>query len=148
MAIWQYTLELIPKGDLDIIGNDIGTENYNKFVFWKDGNYDCKYFVPITQLLPEGESWSKHIKLYGSEDSTCIKLIIEDGKIVEVVIRLDFRNDYSKLLSQIIEFCSLNSLVLLDEEHNILPLNETSIVYLIKSSTQYSKLLGLGDGMD
>jgi hypothetical protein len=149
MAIWQYTLELIRKEDLDIIGDDIGTEAYNGFDFWQAGaGYTSEYFTPITQLLPQGESWSKNIKLYGNEDSTCIELIVEDSKIVEVVIRLDFRNDYSKLLNEIIEFCTFNSLLLLDEEHNILPLNETSIGYQIKNSPQYSRLQTLSNKAD
>ncbi|XHR97340.1 hypothetical protein ACFJIV_12185 [Mucilaginibacter sp. UC70_90] len=149
MAIWQYTIEMIPKEDLDIIGDNIGTEAYNKFNFWQaGGGYTSEYFTPITKLLPMGESWSKNIKLYGNEDSTCIKLIVENNKIAEVIIRLDFRNDYSKLLSEIVEFCSFNSLLLLDEEQNILPLNETGIGYQIKSSPQYIRLQKLSNKTD
>lgn len=145
MAIWQYTFELIPKDDLEIIGlgNYKGEVDYNNIRFWRNGDYEVGYFDTLTGLLSKGKSWSNDIVLYGNEEKTCIKFLIEDDKISEVVIRIDFREDYSKLLSEIIEFCGLHALLLLDEEHNVLPLNQTSIISLIKNSIQYIHLQNL-----
>jgi hypothetical protein len=140
MAIWQYTFELIPKEDLSLLSDNIELESYSKFNFWEGGGLDFEYFTPITQLLPMGKSWHKDIRIYGNEDSNCIKLVTENNKIVEVIIRIDFRSDYSNLLSTIIEFCKFNSLVLLDERFTVMSLNEINIDYVIKSSSQYIKL--------
>lgn len=141
MAIWQYTFIVIPKEDLSKLksGSRIDINDYNNFEFWKEANYKTSFFRPLTDILPRQISWHKDILLFGSEDSNCVKLIMESDQVVEVEIRLDFRSNYSLLLNNLIEFCLYNSLSLLDEELNEIPLNSITIKNTIENSPQYLK---------
>ena len=146
MAIWQYTIELIPKETLLELGNtdSITLDDYENFDFWKDYDYEIKFFDSLTVELKRGKSWSDEIILYGDSESTCINFFMEADKIVGVDVRIDFRDDYSGVLNSVIEFCNLNGFVILDNL-KILDLNATFIIHHIENSEQfftYKKLFG------
>jgi hypothetical protein len=145
MALWQYTFRLIPKVDLEELGVStcISNEVLDDFVSWSNGNYTLAFFKPLTAILESNKIWCENINLFGTEDSNCIEIFMDNGKVVEVTVRLDYQTEYTPLLHQLIEFCSLNSIVLLDEENNVLYLNTTKITQVILSSPQYKKLNNL-----
>lgn len=142
MALWQYTFKLIPKVDLEELGVStcLSDEVYGDFAFWSNGNYTLRFFEPLTEILESKTSWSKDIKLFGTEESNCIEIFMDNDKISEVTVRVDYQTDYTSLLNRLIEFCSLNSIALLGEENNVLYLNATGITHVILSSPQYKKL--------
>jgi hypothetical protein len=142
MAIWQYTFEVIPV-DFALrkeSSNLVNVIQYNLSEFWKLRSHEAIWFEPLTQTLRPADSWCENILIYGQEASTCIKLILENSKVAEVIVRIDYREEYSAFISTLIEFCALNSLALLDENFNIVPLNALNINALIENSPQYHKL--------
>lgn len=138
MAIWQYTFEIIPKTILDELGvtDQIKSDLYDRCNFWENYGCEIKFFESILFNLNRGKSWSDEIITYGNEESACIKFIMEDNKVANVIVRLDFRNDYSAILNHIINFCYLNSLAIL-EDLRVIPLNSTIIVDRIENSEQF-----------
>jgi hypothetical protein len=145
MAIWQYTFKVVPQSDLKELGviTHLLDEDYNNFIFWRNEHYGVKFFKRLTTILESKPSWSKDIKLYGTEESNCIEIFMDDNVISELTVRIDYRTNYSDLLNQLVEFCTMNSLALIDEDNEVLQLNATSIVYVIQNSSQYKKLIEL-----
>ncbi|ACU03271.1 hypothetical protein [Pedobacter heparinus] len=146
MAIWQYTIEIIPRGALSDLGTSgfITLDDYNNFDFW--GNFDLgiEFFDSLTAGLERSRSWSDEIILYGDSESTCIRFFLEESKISGIDVRIDFRYNYSEILNSVIEFCHLNGFVILDNLE-ILGLNSTFIVHHIEKSEQfitYKRLFG------
>lgn len=145
MAIWQYTFRVVPKFDLKELGviTHLLDKDYNNFTFWRNGNYAPDFFKQLTTILESKPSWSKDIKLYGTEESNCVEIFMDDNFISEVTVRIDYRSNYIDLLNWLIEFCTLNSLALIDEDNEVLQNNATSIVFAIQNSSQYKKLMEL-----
>jgi len=142
MAIWQYTFEVVPMECVSGMESStfVDMDQYNSSDFWKDRNCKTIWFEPLTQTLSLVSSWSKNLMVYGDEESTCIKLIVEGSEVAEVIVRIDYREEYSEFISTLIDFCVLNSLALLDEEYHVVPLNTVAIKALIENSPQYNKL--------
>lgn len=147
MAIWQYRFRLVPNSDLKELSvtAHLLDDDYDNFAFWRNGNYKIDFFEGLTSVLKSKASWSKEIKLYGTEDSNCIEIFIDSNTISEVTVRIDYLSNYQELLSRLIEFCLLNSLALIGEDNKVLHLNATSIIYVIQNSPQYHKLTELKD---
>lgn len=117
----------------------IDEKYYFETNFW--GNeYKSDYFETLDKILPKRRSWSNDIIYFGQEDSNVLKVIIENNKVVEVILRIDFRTDYLFLLNEILEFCRLRGFILLDENLNIMPFNSSIIIRTIENSPQYNKL--------
>ena len=139
MAIWQYTFEMIPQKKMLNLNftSKISRREYDKLNIWLGEDRPEIFFNFITQNLPYHKNWNENIRQYGSEDSTCIKLYFEKGFVTEVTIRFDYRTDYLLVLKQIIKFCLLNDLCLIDENLNIVPINLVNIISIIENSQQY-----------
>ncbi len=148
MAIWQYTFKIIPRSDLKELGaiTYLLNEDYNNFNFWRNGNYTVDFFEQLTSILQSKPSWSKDIKLYGTEESNCIEIFMDDSFLSEVTVRIDYQSNYTNLLNCLLEFCVLNSLALIGENGEVLHLNATSIVLAIQNSSQYKMLIKLKSG--
>lgn len=142
MALWQYHCYLVPNIDFlserlkylkkedDLLEDDI---------LWNEYQSSKSLFNPLNHLLEKSQSWSKDIELYGHQEHNCIEILSQGEKVVSVSFRIDFTNDYTDLLEQIIEFCICKGLAILDDHCNILPMNVLSIKSLIESSDQYRK---------
>ena len=137
MAIWQYTIELIPKRALPDLGASgfITLENYDNVNYWKDFDLQIEFFDSLTSSLKRSKSWCDEIVLFGDKDSTCIQIFIDLDKISGINVRLDIRTNYSNILNNLIEFCQMKEFVILDNL-KILVLNEIAITQHIQNSDQ------------
>jgi len=146
MAIWQYTFEIIPRKSLVTIGvTDFLTDgDYEKYNFWENFDEGINFFISLVVEIGMNESWSEDVVIYGNEESTCIKIFLENDKITGVIVRIDIRYNYSLILNSIIQFCISNGLVILDDL-KILDLDASIISQRIINSDQiamYKKLFG------
>lgn len=141
MALWQYTFIVIPKKNVVIQNSStkLNEEYYYKTDFWRHG-YEKDCFEELDKILPKAKSWSKNIIIFGKEDSNVLKLILDDKKVTEVILRIDFRTHYAHLLNEILIFCLSHGFILLDEDLNIMPFDSSTIVHVIENSSQYFKL--------
>ena len=124
MAIWQYTFLILPKESIEVLSTDYhfekSKEGFDDEAYWKLNSIHRDFFYALQKFLPKEKSWSNEIDLYGNQESNCLEVLFDkEGNVVSVSFRLDFRNSYEKLLSQILEFCCLNGLIILDEDLNI-----------------------------
>lgn len=149
MAIWQYRMILLPKESLvkhlGELHEKVNDKDYNRIDFWAGTKYSSSIFSYFDQILPKNKSWSDEIILYGDTNSNCIEIVEENDSISEAIIRIDFRTEYSLALNAVLEFCILNSLILLDNNLRIMDLNETNINVQIFNSKEYKKYKVLED---
>lgn len=150
MALWQYTFQILTKESFDslskkgalLIDDDLG---FDETPFWLYKSVNSPFFADLELILHKNKSWSDEIDLYGDQESNCIEIFFDKQKeiVISASIRIDFTSDYEDILSQIIEFCILRGLILLDENLQITPLNLETIKNIIENAPQvkmYNKL--------
>lgn len=123
MATWQVYFSAVDKNKKN---------NDEDICYWDKepvNVYDISF-------LKKNESWSNDIIQYGSLQSTCIELLMENGRIVEISIRLDLRMLTKSLLINVVDYIiRLNSNIYYQNEI-IIP-SITNISNLIKKSDAY-----------
>ncbi|THF48480.1 MULTISPECIES: hypothetical protein [Flavobacterium] len=150
MAIWQYTFQVLPKESVNTLAEDFSfnytDEGFDDELFWE--NYPLKkgFFNKINSILEKTKSWSNDIDLYGNQESNCFEVLSDnEGNVLSVSFRLDFTSNYESILRHILEFCSLNGLVILDEGLNIVPLNHGQVLSVIRNSQQMKRYKELSE---
>lgn len=126
MAIWQYKLFVLPEEEVSSYFSSetsITDEALNEIEWWKYRQSEIICFDSIKELLSPKKSWSNSIILFGDVDSSCLEVLIESEKIVEVSIRIDLRANYRNIIVGICEFCQQNSLMLLNYRLELLAPN-------------------------
>ncbi|MCU0394079.1 MAG: hypothetical protein MUE81_23470 [Thermoflexibacter sp.] len=140
MAIWQYTIIMLPKSknlqDLLHKSNSLEDMAYEMTNFWELAPHKKDEFLFFNKVLPVGNSWNKDILVLGNTESNCIEVIGANNFVEEVIIRLDFRTVYTTILDYIIDFSIFNGMVLFDNNLYQLQLNKLFIDTCIKNSEQ------------
>ncbi len=79
--------------NLDAFKEDVFFEDH---YFWDEIELGISKIVEyLAEKFEEGESWSDELKVYGDIDHNCIKVLIEENKILSMSFRVDFILDYS-----------------------------------------------------
>ncbi len=94
MATWQYYLHLIPRpaliGLFGSVPKYLDSDTFNDTDWWSE--YSCSdYEAALGSLLKESGSWSETIGNWGDDDGNFISVILEDGRVAEIGVRLDVR---------------------------------------------------------
>ncbi len=123
MAIWQVSFNVVDK-DKKINDEDI---------FYWDKEPINAYDITF---LKKCDSWTNDIKQYGDLQETCIELLEEKGRIVEVSVRLDLRTLTKDLLIHILDYVNgLNANIYYQNE--ILIPSTNNIIKILKNSDAY-----------
>ena len=145
MALWQYTFQVLTKESFDSLSKDIGfsieDSCFDNEIYWQYKSIDKSFFAGIKSILRKNKSWSNEIDLYGNQDSNCFEVLFDkwNNIVLSASFRIDFTSNYESTLSQIIEFCILNDLVILDENLNTVPLNVCTVKHIIENAPQIGK---------
>lgn len=144
MAIWQYTFHVLHKESVNT-ASDFCTfnrddEGFDDSFFWKKHPLKKVFFNEINLIFNKSRSWSLRIDLYGNQESNCFEVLHDnEDNVLSVSFRIDYTSNYEPALSQIIEFCVFNGLIILDENLNIVPLNFENAKTVIEHSPQIEK---------
>jgi len=140
MAINQYTFFIVPKNGYEeniIEFNSKSTRDLvEDNIFWENENVSCNLFDTLKYLLPNSKSWDNSLIIFGIEDSTCLKIFC-NSSILSVSLRIDFTVNYNNVINEIIDFCIIKELLILDENLTPVNLNSVTICNIIQTSTQY-----------
>ena len=163
MAIWQYSLLVIPKESITENYNCIFKNNKTKYLpktesFWTNTNLDIFKIVAEIDKLVKRADWSTE-DYYGwkgksdNEDNDChISLNNNTNKITEFIFRVDLRekSNVEKFLYGLVNICAENELVLLNLKGEILEpkieiiienLKKSNAVSFLKNPNEYIKNL-------
>jgi hypothetical protein len=148
MAIWQVGFFVLPKESIEHIDSfEVSDEHtFDDAPYWKPKRINPSFFDSIGFFLPKSKSWAEYLTIYGSENSNRFEIVSENDIVESVSFRIDFTSDYEKALGEIIEFCILNGLIILDEALNLVPLNFETTNNLIKLAPQVKKYNDLSSG--
>ncbi len=108
MAIWQFTVSLIPRAWDELEGNSAellyDDDGFNDTsATWRLNQPAIDLSGLISDVLPPTESWTDGIKIWGDQSRNDIQ-VAYDGTVVEsVTARIDTREDTSRICSGIIE---------------------------------------------
>lgn len=154
MALWQKSYFIVPKkSDYYLFEN----QNLKSFkdddffddeLLWNKYNFDVNILKVLESILMKNKSWSNNIFLFGSEESNCIEILVINKEIKSFNLRVDFTTNYQKFLKNFITFCSLNDLVLIDEQLIVLYPNFDDIESNIKNSTSYIKYITFSNNLN
>ena len=123
MAIWQIDFNVIDK-------NKKNTDE--DICYWNKEPVGADEVM----FLAKEASWSKDIIQFGSLESTCIELLLEDSRVVEVSIRLDLRTLNKTLLSDVIDYIKRIDANIYYNDEIIVPLYE-NFANIIMASDAY-----------
>jgi hypothetical protein len=144
MAVWQFTLHLIPRPKVVECFGDIPTHLDPDLWEGMDlGSWD-------THLLPEGhaalldtvlprmeEHWCGTVTAWGSYDGNIVEVAREDHCIEWFLVRIDLREAHPRFLSVICEISSLSDCYLLTEDRRLIPPQVDGLLVELKQSNAY-----------
>lgn len=143
MAIWQYTFHVLPKESVDALSSNYHFKKdegeFDDEPYWKYNSISRDFFYGINKILVKSISWSNQIDLYGNQESNCFEVFFENNYVISASFRIDFRSNYEKTLGEIIEYCLLNGLVILNEDLRIVPFISEKFKNCIDEAPQVKK---------
>lgn len=96
MAIWQFDIQLIPSkvvaespDRFEVIVDENGIDNTN---WWLENQPCLDLNDLISSSFPPLDSWSTDLFRWGKEEGVLFEAFIENGKVNEILIRIDVRN--------------------------------------------------------
>ncbi|MES2485162.1 MAG: hypothetical protein V4581_04335 [Bacteroidota bacterium] len=151
MALWQIDFFMLPKESLQAYPFKKDDEGlFDDTPFWPKKNIDKTFFLPVNDFLPQGNSWSEHVIIFGNETSHRIDLGVhpETGKVESVSLRIDFTKPYLLVLDAILDFCIENNLIILTNPGlEPVALNFPALEFIIESSPQVSRYRQFSTGI-
>ncbi|WP_129641433.1 hypothetical protein [Peristeroidobacter agariperforans] len=126
MAVWQFTIALLPQDWLDAGGDVLS--------LFAEGCFDASsawrsYRHPqleqiLGSALSQGKSWSSQLTLWGSEQTNDIQLFRSKDRVDSVVVRFDLRQPNMALFQQVIRIAQqLRLAIVTVETMSIVPLD-------------------------
>jgi len=95
MAVWQFYFQLLP-----VEGENLSLRILD----------NCNSVDIFREELPQKQSWSKNIRLFGHDDKTCVEVFVCNAVIEKVLVRIDLRSITRKQLECIVKFAAVNHL--------------------------------------
>ena len=95
MALWQFTLDLIPSSAAKVNGVDaiqMTREQLDEIEPEIPTQKKASLFQRLDALLSEKEPWSPDLRIWGDEKSHDVQIWLEGGRIESFQLRLDVAN--------------------------------------------------------
>ena len=140
MAIWQFRIDLIPRkairrifGELPI---SLPEELAEEFLWWSDAQPPKGFEAWITVFLPEAQSWSQTMRIWGDERGDTGSVCYSNGDQVESVgFRIDVRQLSLAFVRNICELAVRLDCMLLTGTYHLLAPDDLTVLSSINSST-------------
>src|SRR5690349_12950970 len=95
MALWQFTLDLIPASAARVDGVDairLAREQRDASKLNIPTDELNRLFAALSSLLPEKQSWAPALRIWGDEKTDDVQVWFDGSDIVSVQTRLDARD--------------------------------------------------------
>lgn len=104
MAVWQFTVALIPQAWIDsggVVENLFGQSGFDPAAAWLAYD-DSGIEESIVAVLPQGKSWHPDLKFWGDVTTDDVQLFRVRGRIESMRIRFDLRSPNIRLFHEIV----------------------------------------------
>jgi hypothetical protein len=115
MAIWQCSFLLAPDTERECDPGALVAKLENG-MFWESAQPDEEIGRTAEKVLGKSPTWSAEVDIWGDESSTCLKMIREGEKIVEIILRVDLRSVRKVDLMRLLDGFRQAHVVLIDED--------------------------------
>jgi hypothetical protein len=143
MAIWQFDLHLLPEaGILRLYGQipiAIPNDSIDPESLWRDLSPPAN--ISFDHMLPHMKSWHPEIAQWGHDDSNRIDVARATGQIVDILVRIDVRNDALPFVQAIAQFSEQNGLLILMENGHLIRPSVNQILRAIRNSPAFKYVL-------
>lgn len=137
MAIWQFVLDLIPASSAHVAGVSAARMRREQLdqIRLDFSNADAEVlFVRLGKLLPEKESWSTNLRIWGDEKTDDIQVGFDGQVIEDIRFRLNVANLSLPLVGAICEIARHFDCILATTDGAILQPNREAVVRMIVQS--------------
>lgn len=140
MAIWQFTVGLIPRAWAALEGNGpeilYDDKGYNDMsAAWRQNQPRANSIDLIAQVLPPTESWSDGIRIWGDQTRSDIQVSYDGTAVESVVVRIDTRDEAFRLCSQIADLArALDCFFFLPLARSIISADVTALSNAVQGS--------------
>lgn len=132
MATWQFDLHCLPyvsvKQHYGELPEAISREDYDTGMWWDEAAAPPSLREQIGKLLPAASSWSEHIQTWGKDDGDRIDLVLRNGRVVDLFVRVDVRSISYTFLNGLIDLIRRNKWLTVTEQGKILQLSSVTDV--------------------
>jgi hypothetical protein len=141
MAIWQFTVGLVPRAWVEMEGNVPAMlydadGYYDTSIAWRQNQPKVDLDFLMSQLLPATESRIDEMKFWGDETKNDIHVCYEGNTVESVQVRIDTRVDSIELCLKIVELArALDCCLFFLEARLISRPSEGSIRNAVQNST-------------
>jgi hypothetical protein len=106
MALWQFTVHLVPRSAAQSVFGHIPTrlsmDRFNTVEWFQLCPIRPDYRMVFDELLPRNESWSTNLEVWGDDEGDNISVFSVAGIPCEVSIRFDVRQMDIRFLGKVI----------------------------------------------
>ncbi|XYH97309.1 hypothetical protein ACMHYB_57725 [Sorangium sp. So ce1128] len=136
MAIWQCSFLLVPStelsGDAELL-----LERMESGDLWAHAQPDEAIEQAATDVLGRSPSWSPEVDIWGCEDSTCLTMVREGNRVVEVLLRVDLRSVQRADLVRLLDGFRRARVVLIDEAKQLHEPALPAVLHALRMSTAW-----------
>ena len=107
MAIWQFTIALIPVAWSNQPSNTIESlfseDGYETAKCWAGHQPKSDWCTAITSFLPKGKSWNNDLLLWGDDETTDVQAWYSDNVLESINVRIDLRGEVQPILEKLVK---------------------------------------------
>lgn len=143
MAIWQFTIMLVPRTWAETEGHVPGmlydADGYSDTsIAWRHKQLDVDIDLDdlMSQVLPAATSWSDEIKIWGDVGTSDIQVYREGTTIESMRVRIDTRNNTPDLCLKIVQLArALDCHLFLPEHRSIISPDGAALSNAVRKSS-------------
>lgn len=112
-------------------------------LLWEENSFNYKDVESylLKNKFEAGESWSKNLKIFGHIDFNCIKIFIEENKIISISFRINYSIEFFSFLKKVVDFCAFFNFLVVDNELNVLGVDYDVVKNSVLSSKEYKNYI-------
>lgn len=141
MAIWQFTVGLVPRTWAEAAGSHpamlYDADGYlDMSIAWRNEQLHVDIDDVLSRVWPRAASWSDEIRIWGDETTSDVQVCYAGTAVESVQVRIDARNSTSELCSKIVRLArAMDCHLFLPGERSIIGADEAALSNAIYRST-------------
>ncbi|WP_437286881.1 hypothetical protein [Sorangium sp. So ce406] len=136
MAIWQCSFLIVPSTERGRDSRSL-SQRIERGTFWSDSQPGEDIERAALDILGKGASWSSDVDVWGDEDSTCLLMVRDGNRIVEVLLRVDLRSIQKQDLARLLDGFQRARVLLVDETAQLYEPTLFAVLQALQASTAW-----------